>query len=190
MQEIWKDIEGYEGLYQVSNLGRVKSLKRKTNNQFGKEERILSLTINSVGYKVTKLSKSKMSKTINVHRLVAETFIPNPNNYPCINHKDGDKTNNCIDNLEWCTYSHNNKEAFKLGLRKPAWKGKKGSQHNCAKKVKQYDLNGNLINEFGSITEAGELFSSISKRPNDNISEMLRGKSKESFGYIWKYAEK
>lgn len=186
MEEIWRDIHEYEGLYQVSNLGKIKSL----NYNHTKKEKILVLANSSTGYKVTVLSKSGKTKTINVHRLVAEAFIPNPNNLPCINHKDGNKINNCFDNLEWCTYSHNNKEAFRLGLRKPPWEGKKGSKHNCSKKINQYDLEGNLINEFGSITEASKLFFSLSKRPDKNISETIRGKSKTAFGYIWKYADK
>lgn len=100
MQEIWKDIEGYEGCYQVSNLGRVKSLK------FGKEK-ILTPTINSRGYYHTCLRKDGRSVTVYIHRIVAKAFLPNPDNLPLINHKDEDKTNNRVDNLEWCSVYYN-----------------------------------------------------------------------------------
>lgn len=100
MQEIWKDIEGYEGCYQVSNLGRVKSLK------FGKEK-ILTPTINSRGYYHTCLRKDGRSDTVYIHRIVAKAFLPNPDNLPLINHKDEDKTNNRVDNLEWCSVYYN-----------------------------------------------------------------------------------
>ena len=116
MQEIWKDIEDYEGLYQVSNLGKVKSLpklvNRKNNSKYLTNEKILKPL--SFGYARVILS----NKSYSVHRLVAEAFIPNPNNLPIINHKDGNKQNNCIDNLEWCDYSYNNKEAYRIGLNK------------------------------------------------------------------------
>lgn len=98
--EIWKDIEGYEGLYQVSNLGRVKSLK------FNKIK-ILSQGISGSGYKIVSLSKENQRKIFLVHRLVAMVFIKNPNNYPCINHKDENKLNNLANNLEWCTHRYN-----------------------------------------------------------------------------------
>lgn len=97
--EEWKDIKGYEGLYSVSNLGRVKSI---INNI------ILSSAINSKGYKTVVLFKNNNRLTHTIHRLVAKAFIPNPNNYICVNHKDNNRTNNSIKNLEWCTYSYNN----------------------------------------------------------------------------------
>lgn len=100
MKEIWKDIVGYEGLYQVSNLGRVKSL-----NYGGK---IMGVTTLPKGYLKIGLTKNKIRKYYFIHRLVAETFIPNPNNYPCVNHKDCNTSNNCINNLEWITHKDNN----------------------------------------------------------------------------------
>ncbi len=100
MQEIWKDIIGYENLYKVSNLGRVKSLHN------GKE-RILKQAFDGWGYLIVSLCKNGINKTPKVHRLVAEAFIPNPNKLSQINHIDEDKTNNCIDNLEWCTNKYN-----------------------------------------------------------------------------------
>ena len=96
--EIWKEIEGYAGLYEVSNCGNIRSLK------FGRK---LNPVVNSSGYKLISLSKEGKRKSFSVHRLVAEAFIPNYNNYPCINHKDENKTNNQVSNLEWCTQKYN-----------------------------------------------------------------------------------
>lgn len=117
MQEIWKDIRGYEGKYQVSNLGRVKSLPRtfirKDNRRYVVKECILSNGLASAGYYTVNLE----SKTHTVHRLVAETFIDNNLNKKCVNHIDGDKKNNNIKNLEWVSYSENNKHAYDSGLK-------------------------------------------------------------------------
>ena len=105
--EEWRDIKGYEGLYQVSNLGRVKSLARKTNNQYGKKERLMTQKLDKDGYKRVGLNKNGKQIYYGVHRLVAQAFISNPNNYPQINHKDEDKSNNKVDNLEWCDGKYN-----------------------------------------------------------------------------------
>ena len=107
MNEIWKDIKNYEGFYQISNLGRVKSLPRKRNNKFNNEEIILKQFKNTNGYLQVDLWKNNVGKHILVHKLVAQTFINNPNNYPFINHKDENKQNNCVNNLEWCTSKYN-----------------------------------------------------------------------------------
>lgn len=101
--EKWKDIKGYEGLYQVSNFGNVKSLNYKRTNK----EALLKLQTNTDGYKIINLRKDGKNKLYLVHRLVAMTFIPNPNNYPIVNHKDENKENNSVDNLEWCTHIYN-----------------------------------------------------------------------------------
>jgi hypothetical protein len=117
--EVWKDIEGYEGIYQVSNLGRVKSLPRKLWNGscfFVSKEKILKAGIDNVGYPTVSLhGKDKRAKSLRVHRLVAKAFIPNPNNYHVVNHIDGGRTNNHVDNLEWCTHKHNIRYAVKMG---------------------------------------------------------------------------
>lgn len=112
MVEIWKDIVGYEGLYQVSNMGRVKSL----NYNHTLEERILkNIKSNGYYYRVM-LYKNKKGKSIRIHRLVGNAFIKNPDNKPCINHIDGNKSNNRVDNLEWCTYKENTEHAFITGM--------------------------------------------------------------------------
>ncbi len=103
MKEIWKDIPNYENLYQISNLGRVRSLHNRYKNK-----QYLKPCANSKGYLLVSLCKNHIQKAFNIHRLVAEAFIPNPNNYPCINHIDENKENNIFTNLEWCTYQYNN----------------------------------------------------------------------------------
>lgn len=210
-KEIWKDIDGYEGLYKVSSYGNVLSLKYCGSNR----KHLLAPNIDHRGYLMAHLSKRGKTKTFKIHRLVASAFIPNPDNLPQVNHKDGDKLNNCVDNLEWCTCSYNVKHAYDTGLSMPYWKGKKrdpllieklrnthigkkqdkewiqkrtgkqkGENHPYAKKVTQYDLQGNFIREYNLVKEAAE----ANGLKLNNVSACLRGKSKTSGGYIWKYA--
>lgn len=120
--EIWRDIEGYEGLYQVSNKGRVKSLHWK-------EDRLLRTTLDSHNYPKTNLCKNHVQLTYLVHVLVATAFIPNPDNKPVVNHKDCDKENNCVENLEWVTYSENLVHAIKMGRK--IYKKKSNKSKSC-----------------------------------------------------------
>ena len=149
MEEIWKDIKGYEGLYQVSNLGRVKSLKRIVFTKYGKRltiyEKILKAKVHKFGYLEVNLNSNGIAKTLKVHRIVAEAFLPNLNNYPEINHKDENKQNNHIINLEWCTSSYNANYGTR-NIRSALAK---------SKKIVQYSLDGNLIKEHQSLTDAG-----------------------------------
>ena len=115
-QEIWKDVIGYEGYYQISNLGRIKSVNRITTHNRVRKECMLKQFLNKFGYYFVSLSKDNKKITQRVHRLVAKTFIPNPNNYPEINHIDGNKKNNKVENLEWCSCQQNILHSFKLGL--------------------------------------------------------------------------
>ena len=116
MNEIWKDIKGYEGKYQVSNLGRVKSLQRWSGTKYYDREKILSSCINKHnGYAYVYLMKNNKAKNVRVHRLVAEAFIDNPNNFPEVNHIDCNRANNNVNNLEWCTRSYNIKYSFEKG---------------------------------------------------------------------------
>lgn len=171
MQEIWKDVKDYKGLYQVSNLGNIKSIKYSKILKPYKEKK---------GYLRVDLNKNGIRRHYLVHRLVAETFIPNPENKPQINHKDGCKENNLWNNLEWCTNLENAIHAYnnKLRTSKPL------------RKINQYDLNGNFIEQWNSIIEASTQFKTISNHPQCNISSVLRGLRKTAFGYIWKYADK
>lgn len=118
MEEIWKDIEGFEGLYQVSNLGRVKSLDRyvESRGHLIYRKGVIRKPFDTTGYYSVTLNKDRKETTFQVHRLVAQAFIPNPNDLPVVNHLDGRKTNNCIDNLEWTTYAENSKHAVETGL--------------------------------------------------------------------------
>lgn len=134
MEEVWKDIPEFEGLYQASNLGRIKSVKRIAKKEYRNnrivKEKIMEGTKNKDGYLKIHISNKErnINKCVFVHRLVAKAFIPNPNNLPQINHKDGNKLNNCISNLEWCTNLYNQQHAWKNGLHKPTWK--KGERRN------------------------------------------------------------
>ena len=158
--ERWTNIKGYEGLYLISDLGNVKSLR---NNKTRKEKILRLIRINS-GYLIVCLSKNGERKNYYVHRLVAEAFLPNPKNYPEVNHKDENKSNNCVDNLEWCDRQYN-------------------IDYSKAKQVGQYDLKGNLIRTWKSAKE-------IQRRlgfDQSNISKCCRGEYKQSHGYTWKY---
>ena len=145
MQEIWKDVVGYEGHYQVSNLGNVKSLHYKHQNF----PQVLKPKISYDGYLRVNLAKDGTVKTINIHLLVAKHFIPNPDNKPQINHINGDKNNNSVSNLEWVTGKENIRHAIDTGLRKiENHKYLKGGGHYASKGVLQYDLEGNLIKKW------------------------------------------
>lgn len=110
--EEWKDIKGYEGIYQVSSYGRVRSLdrivERKGKGDFFIKGRVLTQSDDTNGYMKVSLTKHDQKRTFKVHRLVAIHFLDNPNNLPCVNHKDENKLNNNVDNLEWCTKAYNN----------------------------------------------------------------------------------
>ena len=176
INEIWKDIPEYEGLYQASNLGNIKSLKRYKQNHSKLQlvnEKILSKHINKTnGYEYVVLTKNGIEKNIRVHRLIANTFIPNIKKLPQINHKDGNKKNNRVDNLEWCTNKENVIHAHKTGL----------AENKNKIKVNQYDLQGNLINTYRSIVEASKN-TGISI---GNISLCINNKRKTANKYIWK----
>ena len=160
-KEYWKPVVGYEGLYMVSNWGRVKSIK------FGKE-RILKPVTNSSGYLLVGLYKNNIEKKYSVHRLVAEAFIPNPYNLPQVNHRDENKLNNNVDNLEWCTNEYN----INYGTRTERY----------SKPVLQYTLDGEFVGEWPSARECGR-----NGFNQGSVSACCRGELKTHKGYIWKY---
>ena len=186
MYELWKDVKGYEGLYQVSNFGNIKGLAKKHGHS-NRKENIIKQFKNKNGYYKVVLSKNGKQKNIEVQRIVAEAFL-NKKNYKSylnedrtkidinklqVNHIDEDKSNNKVNNLEWCSHKYN----VNYGNR-----GKKASQ-KLKKKILQYDKNGTLLKEWQSIKEAQEELK-ICK-----ISVNCLGKRKTSGGYIWKYKE-
>ena len=183
-KEIWKDIKGFEKRYQVSNLGRIKSLPKFVNNNpnyssigYYTKEKILKPFNNKKMYKLVKLYKGNKSYNKKVHRLVAEAFIPNVKNLPQVNHIDGNKQNNCVENLEWCTNKENQIHAWENNLQTKKY----GANNKLSKKVEQYDLKGNLIKIWDCVEEARKTLH-IS-----NISLVCNGKRNKAGGYIWRY---
>lgn len=188
MEEIWKDIEGYEGLYQISNLGRIRSLDRvvvtKRNTRTNLKGMLLKSTKDRDGYLQVVLSKQSKLTTVKVHRVVAKHFIDNPENKTQINHLNGVKNDNRVENINWCTNSENNKHAYDTNLKKP--RGKWISLDWNAKKVEQYDLKNNFICSYDSIAKASNALG-ISKT---SISRCCSGHSKTTIKYVFKYATK
>ena len=168
MKEIWKDIEGYEGLYQVSNLGRVKSLARTVTYRNGKVHHYAETTLSQCkqkkGYLKVYLTKGETHRNVFVHRLVANAFVPNHNNLDQINHIDENPQNNCADNLEWCDCQYN-------------------VDYSLSKPVCQCDMGGEIVAVWNSIIEA----SRATNIPDTNIGNCCKGKYKQAGGYVWKY---
>lgn len=178
MEEIWKDIYGFPN-YQVSNLGRIKNKKGKTLSQANVTN----------GYLIVNLCKNGKSSNKFVHRLVAMAFISNVENKPTVNHIDGNKHNNRVENLEWCTNKEQTAHALKIGLidnKNRDWsKFAKAGQDANSKIVYQYDLNDDFINKYKSISEA-------SRQTNTNHSNIImccKGQRKTAGGYKWRYKE-
>lgn len=194
--EIWKDIPDYKGLYQVSNLGNVRSLDKKqksgliNNRIITRKGKMLKIQKNKHKYCYVFLSKNSRRKYSLVHRLVAEAFIPNPNNLPEVNHKNGIKSDNKLENLEWISKSDNEKHAY-LFLNKPRKngnKGKYGKENAKSKIVLQINKETNeIINRFYGIGEA-ERMTGIS---NQQISKccLKRKGYLSAGGYKWRYED-
>ena len=173
MRRIWKDIEGYEGLYQISNFGEVKSLAREIDNfnQCCDKDKLLSGGIKR-GYRQVILLKDSRRKYVSVHRLVANAFIPNPNNLPIINHKDEDKLNNKADNLEWCDYKYNTN--YGTGLKRRA--------NSHKKPVCRIDKNG-IKHIYPSATDAARILGI----KQCYISRCCNGDRKTLYGETWNF---
>lgn len=183
MKEIWKDVIGYEGLYQVSNLGKIKRVMFTNGKYSFKKERLLNKFLIN-GYEKVELNKNGIGKPKFIHRLVAEAFIPNPENKLQVNHIDGNKQNNCISNLEWATPSENTKHAYMTGLAKSPNINKYGNLNHSSKEVIQYDLKNIKIKTYGSTKEVMR----VTGYDSSCIARCCRGKLKTAYGYVWRYA--
>lgn len=180
---MWKPIRGYEGYYEISDAGEVKSIDRIVRDTKGKREgkihrvsgRIMKQTLTSGkgrndGYLVVNLHKDGISDVVPVHLLVAQTFLENTQGLPTVNHIDGNKQNNRVSNLEWASYSDNNTHALRTGLRKP-----RGTP------IVQYTKDGKLIGVYKSTYEA----SRVTGLSFNNISHCLNGRAKTAYGFVW-----
>lgn len=179
--EKWITIDGFED-YEISNYGRIKSYRKKNKTIFLKQ------ATNSNGYQFVDLYRNTGHKLFRIHRLVAEYFIPNPENKSEVNHIDGNKRNNCVENLEWCTRSENTIHSFRILGQKPnkTALGKTGFDSNFGKPVCQIDMKTNaVLNIFGSITDAAR---QTNGRQGD-ISRCVNGIRKSANGYYWKYSK-
>ena len=176
MEEIWKNIKGYEEKYKVSNKGRIKNIK--TNN-------IISQNVSNCGYYRVGLYLNNKKENKEVHRIVAETFINNPENKKEVNHIDGDKSNNNMDNLEWVTHKENIKHAWTNKLFEHVREASKryGKDNPLAKGIIQYDLKGNKVKEYDSIMDAVRE-TNINKT---SIGKCCNRRQNTAGGYIWKF---
>ena len=163
-KEYWKPVVGYEGLYEVSNWGRVKSLNY---NHTGKGK-IIKYQKTKHGYLQVGLWKNGKCKKYAVHRLVAQVFIPNPNNLPCVNHKDENEQNNVVSNLEWCTHEYNNRYGTRI--------------ERTSKPILQYTLDGEFVREWKSTAECCR-----NGFNQGHVAACCRGERKTHKGFLWEY---
>ena len=179
--EVWKDVCGYEGLYQVSNKGRVKSIYRY--------RKVLKPQTSNSGYLRVDLFKDKARKQFSIHRLVAIAFLPNPENKPEVNHKDECKTNNFLCNLEWVSRKENNRYGTRRQRQKANtdYRNRKVNNANQIQKASipiiQYTKNGTFIKRWNSVSD---FCRKNNKKSISPIRECCRGKRKTAYGYIFK----
>ena len=183
--EEWRPVVGYEGLYEVSNIGRVRSVSRWIHyiSKYGKpykiwmEGRILTLKISN-GYCLAHLSHHGIAKHKTIHRIVAEAFIQNPDNLPEVNHKDENPKNNCVENLEWCTTVYNIRYGTAIERRS-----------SCIRKpIAKYTKSGEFVASYISATEASKLLGK-GRKGTGLISTAARGLKPSAYGYRWRYVD-
>lgn len=186
MKEVWKDVVGYEGFYEVSNLGNVRNVAvysykyKRVIRRKAPRMRILETTHD--GYKRVLLCLYGKHKKWLVHRLVAQAFIPNVDDLPCINHKDEDTANNCVDNLEWCDWKYNSN----YGTLPKRISERLAVNHPTAKAVFQYELDGTFVTAYPSLKDAAR---KVGKVGADMIGRACAGKAKTAAGYKWSFAK-
>lgn len=188
-EEIWKYVPGYEGLYEVSSLGNFRKLHN--NGSF----KNLKTTPNNWGYYTIGLWKNGVVKQYRISRLIAEAFIPNPDNKPYVDHIDTDKSNNCVNNLRWVTPSENSNNQLSRMHMLESWHNEErrlnqklinlGENHPRARAVCQLSKEGDIINIFSTITEAANLTGC----KHGNITKCCKGERLTAGGYKWKYVE-
>lgn len=182
MNEEWRGViyqgTDYSDRYEVSNLGRFRNTKTK---------RIIKQTLGKSGYYgyCASLGSRGKYKLFKIHRAVAESFIPNPNDYPIINHIDGNKLNNCVNNLEWCTNQYNVQHAFQMGFLDDSLSKLKELNKQNRKSIKGINIKTQQVIEFQSIQEAGRFLNSRIK--TRHIVEVANGKRKTAYGYRWEW---
>ena len=179
MNEVWKPIKGYEGIYEVSSYGRVRSLERMRIDKKGRRkpipEKMLKMH-DRKGYDSVTLQDMGRKAIMSVHRLVAMAFIPNPDNLPAVNHRDENPRNNHVDNLEWCTIQYNTN--YGNGIAKQV-----ASMTYKTREVEQLSINGEHIAYFKSLSEA----SKATGADKSLIMRVCKGMKKTAGGFIWKY---
>lgn len=179
MSEVWKPIKGYEGIYEVSNLGRVRSLPRMLTDSKGRRHPVPMKILREhdrKGYVGYRLCNGPATAEFSAHRLVAMAFIPNPDNLPVVNHRDENPRNNHVDNLEWCTIQYNTK--YGNGIAKQV-----ASMTYKTREVEQLSINGEHIAYFKSLSEA----SKATGADKSLIMRVCKGIKKTAGGFIWKY---
>lgn len=182
--EVWKDIPKYEGIYQASSLGRIRSIDRFDGRNHWIKGVIMSPSRNRNGYWGIRLFKEGRGKSFMLHRLIASAFLGEEPRLD-VNHKDGDKSNNSIVNLEWCTRAENLHHAYTVLGRSGVCKGKLGAQNKLSKPIDMFSLNGEFIRTFAGANEA----SRVMNIQQSEISKTAYGKRNHAGGYKWKYKE-
>lgn len=172
--EEWRDIDEFEGKYKISNIGRVVSVKRNL---------ILKSFISNSGYAFVCFTINGKSKGRFIHRLMSQAFIPNPNNYSQVNHINGNRLDNRLENFEWCNNSINGIHAYRILGRKHAMQGKFGKDNPVSKPIIQCDMEGNEIKEWDCIAD----YVRATGRYQSGVSNALSGVQKSAHGYKWKF---